>query len=503
MTKKQIALIVLDGWGYREDKKDNAIANAHKPVFDNIWSKFPHTTLEAAGEAFGLPASQMGNSEMGHMTIGAGKILYQDLVRINKSIESGDFKKNKAFEALFEHVQKYDSTLHIAGLLSPGGVHSHMSHLFAFLEIAKDFGIKKIAIHVITDGRDTPPQSGANDLKELEEVIEKLGVGRIASISGRLYEMDRDKRWDRLALALEVAFDGVGTESKIRASDYLENLYKENTMDETLKPFVCVGENDYRDTLKENDGFFLFNFRADRMRMLTQKLLEKKEKDNLCIVTMTDYGDEYKTLIAYPPTKTEETLGKVISENGLTQAHIAETEKFAHATYFLNCGRETPYEKEEQILVPSPQGVLTYDLAPKMSASGVADCAIEQIKKGIDFIFINFANADMVGHTGNVPAILIALEEVDRQLGRILEALDENSGIALVTADHGNAEINIDQTTGIRHTSHTIDPVPLIITNTTKSLHHGTLADIAPTIFEIMGIKKPESMTGESLINKD
>ena len=501
MSKKQVALIVLDGWGYREEKKDNAIAQANKPVFDNLWNTYPHTLLEASGLKFGLPDGQMGNSELGHMTIGAGRILYQDLVRINQSISSGEFKNNPSFKTLFEHVVKNDSTLHVAGLLSPGGVHSHMSHLFAFLEIAKDYGIKKIAIHVFTDGRDTPPQSAGGYIKELEDFIEKIGVGEIASVSGRLYAMDRDGRWERLAKAEEVIFEGKGTVCNIKPSLYVENLYKEDKIDEHLEPFVCVNKNGGTYSLNKNDGFFLFNFRADRMRMITERIMEKYKNENVCLVTMTEYKKEYDCLVAFPTTRIIETLGKVISDNNMTQAHIAETEKFAHATYFLNCGEEKPYKGEEQILVPSPKGVLTYDLAPKMSAEGVADKAIEQIEKGTDFIFINFANADMVGHTANVPAIIIAVEEVDKQLGRVLEALKSKEGIACVTADHGNAEMNIDPITGIKHTSHTNDLVPFILTDTNRKLKDGgTLANIASTVLELFNIKKPEEMTGESLI---
>ncbi|MFA5773203.1 MAG: 2,3-bisphosphoglycerate-independent phosphoglycerate mutase [Candidatus Paceibacterota bacterium] len=502
MIKKQIALIVLDGWGYREDKKDNAIAQAHKPIFDNIWNTCPHTTLKASGLAVGLPDRQMGNSEVGHMTIGAGRILDQDLVRINKAILSGEFKNSPALHTLFEHVVKNNSTLHVAGLVSPGGVHSHMSHLFAFLENAKDYGIKKIAIHIFTDGRDTPSQAGAGYIKQLEDVIERLGVGEIASVSGRLYAMDRDKRWERLSKAEQVIFEGKGNICDIKPSVYLENLYNTSIKsDEYLEPFVCQNKEGGTYTLNKNDGFFLFNFRADRMRMLTEKIVKKSKEDNICLVTMTNYGKEYKSLIVFPPVKIEITLGKIISENGMTQVHIAETEKFAHATYFLNCGEETPYKGEEQILIQSPKGVFTYDLAPKMSAELVADEAIKQIKKGTDFVFINFANADMVGHTANVPAIITAIEEVDKQLGRVLEELHSNNGIACVTADHGNAEINIDPITGLKHTSHTTDPVPFIMTDSSKELKEkGGLIDVAPTVLDLFDIKKPEEMTGESLI---
>jgi len=503
MLKKQIALIVLDGWGYREETKDNAIATAHKPFFDSLWNKYPHTLLEASGLAVGLPEGQIGNSEIGHMTIGAGRVIEEDLVRITKGIDSASFKNNESLKELFSHVKKYDSVLHVAGLVSSGGVHSHISHLFGFLKLAKENGIKKIAIHVITDGRDTPPQSGASYIKQLEDFIAQLGVGEIASVSGRLYAMDRDKRWERLAKAEEVMFEGKGNICDIKPSEYLANLYnKEVQSDEYLEPFVCLNKEGNTYSLNKNDGIFLFNFRADRMRMLTQRILERKEKDNIFLVTMTDYGKEYKCPIVFPPIKINTTLGKVISENGMTQVHIAETEKFAHATYFLNCGEEKPYKNEEQILIQSPKDVLTYDLAPKMSAEKIADTAIEQIKKGTDFIFINFANADMVGHTANVPAIIIAIEEVDKQLERVVTAVLEKGGVACVTADHGNAEMNIDPKTGEKHTAHTTDLVPFILTDCDKKLReNGTLANITPTILEIYGIKKPEEMTGESLID--
>lgn len=501
IEKKQIALIVLDGWGYREDVNDNAILMAKKPVFDDLWNKYSHTKLSASGLAVGLPEGQMGNSEVGHMTIGAGRVLDQDFIRINKAILNGDFDNINVFSKLFDHTKKYNSVLHIVGLVSPGGVHSHISHLFAFLKLAKKNGIKNIAVHVITDGRDTPPQAGADYIKELEDFIDEVGVGEIASVSGRLYAMDRDNRWERLAKAEEVIFMGKGKICDIKPSQFLKDLYQKGLMsDEHLEPFVCLNKKGETYSINKNDGIFLFNFRADRMRMLTQRLLEKQNENNLCLLTMTDYGKDYNTLIVFPPIKIDVTLGKIISEYGLRQSHIAETEKFAHATYFLNCGEEKPYNGEKQILVQSPKGVLTYDLAPKMSAEGVADKAIEEIEKNVDFIFVNFANADMVGHTANVPSIIEAIEEVDKQLGRIIKALDLNNGIACITADHGNAEINIDKETGQRHTSHTTSLVPFIITNKKEKLKEGKLADIAPTILKIFGINKPNEMTGESLI---
>ena len=500
MENKQVALIVLDGWGYREDKKDNAILEANTPVFDNIWNTCPHTLLDASGLAVGLPEGQMGNSEVGHMTIGAGKPLDQDLVRIDKSILSGEISNNNYFNILFKHVKENNSTLHVMGLLSDGGVHSHINHLFAFLKIAKENNISKIAIHVFTDGRDVPPQSASSYIKKLEEFLKGLGVGFIASISGRFYAMDRDKNWDRLEKTEDVIFRDIGQVCDIEPSLFIENLYKEGKVDEHLIPIVCHKENENRN-IKINDGVFFFNFRADRARMLTSKIIEKSKELNLQFVTMTDYGDEYKVNVAFPSIKIETTLAKEISENGLTQAHIAETEKFAHATYFLNGGVETVYDGEVQIIVASRKDILTYDLAPQMSAKGVADKAIEQIEKGIDFIFINFANPDMVGHTANVEAIIEAIEETDLELGRVIESMHSRGGIVCITADHGNAEINIDQITGLKHTSHTSNPVPFIITNMKSKLHDwGTLADIAPTILGILNIKKPESMTGETLI---
>ncbi|MCX6754880.1 MAG: 2,3-bisphosphoglycerate-independent phosphoglycerate mutase [Candidatus Nomurabacteria bacterium] len=501
MNKKQVALIVLDGWGYREEHKDNAIFQAKKPIYDNLWNTYPHALLSASGLAVGLPDGQMGNSEVGHMAMGAGKVLDQDLVRIYKDINDGSFYSNTVFETLFDHVKNNNSTLHVMGLLSDGGVHSHMSHLFAFLKAAKEKNVLKVAVHVFTDGRDTPPQSAALYIKELEDKIKEIGVGNIASVSGRFYAMDRDKNWDRLKKAEEVIFEGKGDICNIEPSLYVENLYKEGKVDEYLVPFVCEGENGEKYFLQKNDGVFFFNYRADRSRQLTSKIIEKQKEENICFATMTNYGEEYPTLVAYPPIKINTTLAKEISESGLKQAHIAETEKFAHVTYFFNGGAEGCYKGEEHILIPSRKDIKTYDLAPKMGAEQIADKVIEQIKNGTDFILVNFANADMVGHTAEVPAIITAVEEIDKELGRILEALTINGGVACITADHGNAEINIDPISGLRHTSHTSDPVPFICTDMNIKLKDtGILADVAPTILQIFGLKKPIDMTGESLV---
>ncbi len=514
MTQKnhpQVTLIVLDGWGYREDPKNNAIAEAKTPFFHEIWGKYPHTLLKASGDAVGLPEGQMGNSEVGHTTIGAGRPVDTELVRIGKAIDTGEYAKNPAFAALFDHVKKNNSTLHVQGLIGDGGVHSHQDHLFAFLRAAKDAGIERVAIHVFTDGRDTPPQSAAEYLRELEKVLQEVKIAFIATVSGRFYAMDRDNNWDRLEKVEQAMFECKGNICQlkdIQPSEYVENLYKEGKMDEQLEPIVCLDINGKGCSIQPHDGVFFFNFRADRARMLSQKILEMAPKEDVCFVTMTEYKIEFKCLVAFPPIKVDTTLAKEISAAGLTQAHIAETEKFAHATYFLNGGVENPYPGEKHIMLPSHKDVPTHDLAPKMRAEGIADKAIEEINAGTDFIFINFANADMVGHTGNVPAIITAVEEVDTQLKRVIDALvekkDENGehGIAIITADHGNAEVNVDPITGIRHTSHTTNPVPCIITEEGLKLRQDGvgLSDLAPTTLKFLGVNIPDAMTGKSLV---
>lgn len=503
-THKQVALIVLDGWGYREDTRDNAVAAAKTPNFKKYWDMYPHSLLEASGLAVGLPEGQMGNSEVGHMTIGAGKALDQDLVRIQKAIDTGEYEKNPAFAALFQHVKDNNSVLHALGLVSDGGVHSHQEHLFAFLRAAQKAGIKKVAVHVFTDGRDTAPQSAKASLERLEKVLEEVGNAFIASISGRFYAMDRDNNWDRLKKTEDALFECKGNVCTIKPSAYLEDLYKQNlgkaSLDEHIEPIVCTDLNGENCAIKDNDAVFFFNFRSDRARMLSQKLLEKQDASNICFATLTEYSSEFKCLVAFPPVKIDTTLAKEISQAGLTQAHVAETEKFPHATYFLNGGVETLYPGEKHILLDSRKDVTTHDLAPKMRAEAIADKAIEEIRNGTNFIFINFANPDMVGHTANVPAIIEAVEEVDTQLGRVVEAMNEVDGAVFFTADHGNAEVNIDPETGEKHTSHTINPVPAVLTDSTQGLQGGTLADIAPTILTLLGLTPPKSMTGKSLI---
>jgi 2,3-bisphosphoglycerate-independent phosphoglycerate mutase len=501
--KKQIALIILDGWGYREEIENNAIAQAKTPFFDSLWENYSHTLLKAGEEAVGLPKGQVGNSEIGHMTIGAGKTIDTDLVRIEKSILANEFDHNKSFQKLFNHVKENNSTLHILGLIGEGGVHSHQSHLIAFLKSAKRAGISKIFIHAFTDGRDHGPFNSINAIESLQNFLQENQLGEIATISGRYYAMDRDNNWNRLDEFTKYLFDREGKYaneiSEKNVIQEIKNQHAENKTDEHITPVQFIHA-----PISQNDGVFFFNFRADRARMLSTKILEKQKEMNLCFVTMTEYGSDFKTDTAFPASLIETTLAKEISEANLAQAHIAETEKFPHATYFLNGGVEKTYPKEEHILLESRKDVKTHDEAPEMRAEAVADKAILEIEKGTDFIFINFANPDMIGHTANVPAIIHALEFVDLQLKRVVEKLIEKNGIAFITADHGNAEINIDIATGDKHTAHTLSLVPAIITLDKKvNLKQGSLQDIAPTILNLLEIPKPKTMTGDNLIENN
>jgi 2,3-bisphosphoglycerate-independent phosphoglycerate mutase len=504
--KKPIALIILDGWGYREETKDNAIAAATKPFFDQLWKTYPHSLLKASGDAVGLPEGQMGNSEVGHMTIGAGKPADTDLVRIDKAIADGSFDKNATLLSLFDHVKKHNSTLHVQGLVSPGGVHSHQNHLYAFLRLAKKNKVPKVAIHVFTDGRDTAPQSASTYVKELEAVLDILNDDTskpdffIATISGRYYAMDRDNNWDRLAKTEQALFECKGNVCEIKPSDYLSQQYKKGERDELLPPTVCATPEGTGCAIEDGDAVFFFNFRADRARMLSERMLKLPASKHILFATLTEYCVDFTCPIAFPPFKIETSIGQEVANAGLSQARIAETEKFAHATYFLNGGREAKFDKETDVMIPSRKDIKTHDEAPEMRAEGIADAMIAEIKKGTDFIFVNFANADMVGHTANVPAIIKAVETVDSQLKRVVEALTAAGGIALITADHGNAEINIDPVTSTKHTAHTTSPVPCIITSHEFKLRDGALFDLAPTVLKLLDTKKPASMVGSSLV---
>lgn len=501
MQNKQVVLIILDGWGYREDKEHNAVAEASTPFFDELWQKYSPTLLLASGESIGLPAEQMGNSEICHMTIGAGTVIYSDLLRINKSIESGEFISNPTINGVIEHVKKNNSDLHLLGLLGSGGVHSHSDHLFALIEAGKRAGVKNIYLHLFLDGRDTPPQSAGVFVKVLEDKLAEIGIGEVSTIGGRYWGMDRDNNWDRVAKAEAAIFEGVGKKIKNqKPSEILAQLYSTGEKDEFIEPIVLVSDDDAAHIIKADDGIFFFNFRPDRARMLSQKILEKQKEMNWSFATMTGYDSAFNCPVAFPRLEIKTCLAKEVSAAGLSQAHIAETEKFAHATYFFNGGRQEPYEGERDILIDSRKDVKTHDEAPEMRAREIADKAIEEIEAGTDFIFINFANPDMIGHTGNVVAIKKALTFVDEQLRRVIEALDAAGGVAFITADHGNAELNVDKSTGEVHTAHTTSLVPAIVTDKNVEILQGALFDVAPTVLELMELPRPSAMEGKSLI---
>lgn len=497
MNKKQTALIILDGWGYREEIEHNAVAQAQTPYFDSLWNMYPHTLLHAGEGYVGLPEGQVGNSEIGHTTIGAGTIIDTDLVRIAKSITDESFHSNPAFLDLFAHVKEKGSALHVMGLLGKGGVHAHSDHLYAFLKLAKEQGIKKCFIHVFTDGRDSGPYDAVDALTQLDNMCQQISFGTIASVSGRFWAMDRDNNWDRMQKFEDHVFECKNGLCQIAPVEELKRQYTEGKSDEHIEPFSVIEA-----PLTQNDGVFVFNFRADRARMITKKLCDKKVELGLHIVTLAEYQKDFDVVVAFPPRIIETTLAQEVSRAGLRQAHLAETEKFPHATYFLNGGKEEPHEGEEHVVLASRKDIQTHDLAPEMRAESIADEAIIRINAGVEFIFINFANPDMVGHTANVPALITAIETVDMQLKRVCEALHSREGIAVVTADHGNAEVNINPETGDKHTAHTLNQVPCIITNTSESIkfENGSLQDLAPTILKILEIQKPNAMTGESLI---
>lgn len=502
MNYKPVVLVILDGWGHREDITHNAIAEARTPFFDSLWEQYPHSVLDASEESVGLPEGQIGNSEVGHMTIGAGTIIDTDLVRITKAIRTGEFGKNPAFQKLFTHVKENGSTLHVMGLVSPGGVHSHQEHLHAFLRACKVEGVAKVAIHVFTDGRDTAPQASVQYLHNLERVIAEEGVGRIATLAGRFFAMDRDKNWDRLARVEDAMFLCKGTICELqKASDLVKELHANGHIDEHVEPHVFVDEKGEGAGIQKDDGLFFFNFRADRARQLCEKVLERTKNTNTVFVTLTEYDASLPVDVAFGPQRVQTTLSAEIAHAGLRQAHVAETEKYAHATYFLNGGIEQPHEGEEFILIERRKDVLTHDLAPEMRAREITDKALEQIQAGLDFMFINYANADMVGHTANKPAIITAVETVDRELARLVPAILEQGGAVLISADHGNAELNIDMESGEKHTAHTLNLVPAILTiEGTQLRERGTLADIAPTILELLSLPQPQSMKGKSLL---
>ena len=499
-----VALIIMDGCGLGDKTdKNNAVEVAKTPVLDGLIAKYKSSKLQASGEYVGLPDGQMGNSEVGHTNIGAGRIIYQQLTRITRDIKNGDFFKNKALLEIVNGVKKNGGALHLMGLVSPGGVHSHQAHLYALLELAKKNDIKEVYVHAFLDGRDVPPQSAEPYLTELEEKCKEIGTGKIATISGRYYAMDRDTNWDREQKAYEAIAhaEGVSADSAVEG---LKASYANGANDEFVVPCVIKGYAG----MKNGDGAIFFNFRPDRARQLTHAFVDKEfngfERDeNLKIpfATFSQYEEGMNALVAFPPESIKNTLGQIIADKGLTQLRIAETEKYAHVTFFFNGGVEEQFAGEDRILVPSPK-VATYDLQPEMSAIEVTDKVVEAIKsKKYDFIILNYANCDMVGHTGVFDAVVKAVETTDTCVGRFVDAIREVGGEVCITADHGNADIMMDYANHQPFTKHTTNPVPfIVVSDRVKAVKDGALCDIAPTLLTLAGIEIPKEMTGNSLV---
>ena len=513
MAKKPVVLMVLDGYGLNEKTEGNAIAMANTPVMDKLMAEYPFVKGNASGLAVGLPDGQMGNSEVGHMNIGAGRIIYQDLTRITKDIEDGTFFENKVLLQAIENCKKNNSDLHLWGLLSDGGVHSHNSHLYGLLEMAKKNGLENVYVHAFLDGRDTPPASGKDYVQQLEDKMKEIGVGKIASLSGRYYAMDRDNNWDRVKLA----YDSLVTGEGVKATDAVkavEDSYANDKTDEFVLPTVITDENGQPLSLvKDGDSVIFFNFRPDRAREITRAFCDDKftgfERDflKLTYVCFKDYDETIPNkLVAFEKEEIKNTFGEFLAAHGKKQLRLAETEKYAHVTFFFNGGVEDPNVDEFRLLVNSPKDVATYDLKPEISAPEVGMDLVEAIKSDkYDVIVINFANPDMVGHTGVIPAAVKAVERVDSLVGDAVQAVKDVDGVLFICADHGNAEKMIDYETGAPHTAHTTNPVPFILVNADPSWklrEGGCLADIAPTLIEVMGMEQPKEMTGKSLIIK-
>lgn len=507
MEKAPVAIIILDGYGKRDEVTGNAVAQANTPNFDRYWNNYPHNTLKASGLDVGLPDGQMGNSEVGHTNIGAGRIVYQSLTRIDKAIEDKEFQTNVALNNGIQHALDNDSALHLFGLLSDGGVHSHQNHLYALLKMAKDSGVKETYVHAFLDGRDVAPTSAYGYMEELLKVMKELDYGKVATVSGRFYAMDRDKRWERVAKAYEAIVDGIG----VKATDPLQAIqesYDNKVNDEFLVPVVIEENGKPVGQVKDNDSVIFFNFRPDRAIQLSNTFTDKEWKhferknhpENVKFVTMTLYNPSIVAEVAFPPIEMKNVIGEVLSDAGLKQLRIAETEKYPHVTFFMNGGRNEEFPGESRILINSPK-VETYDLKPEMSAYEVTDALLADIKADKhDAIILNFANPDMVGHSGILEAAIKAIEAVDECLGKVVDAIIAKGGAAIIFADHGNSE-TMTTPEGNPHTAHTTVPVPVIVTKAGATLRDGgRLADVAPTMLDLLGIEKPEEMTGESLI---
>ena len=509
MNVTPVLLLILDGFGYRESADFNAILAARKPNWDALWRDYPHTLINASEKFVGLPSGQMGNSEVGHLNIGAGRVVYQDLSRVDVAIEDGSFFTNPALRQAIALAKQNAGTLHIMGLLSPGGVHSHENHIFAMLEMAARAGLRKVCLHAFLDGRDTPPRSATQSLQRLQEKCSSLGTGQIASIAGRFYAMDRDNRWERVQPAYELLTRGRAKFSATDASSGLEQAYARGESDEFVKPTTIISGNAQAAVMQDGDVAVFMNFRADRAREITRALTDEAFDGfkrayfpKLAgFVTLSSYGKDFHLPCAYPPETISNGFGEYISNLGLRQLRIAETEKYAHVTYFFSGGREQPYPGEDRILIPSPK-VATYDLQPEMSAFEVTDRLEAAIlSRQYHAIVCNYANGDMVGHSGNMEAAVKAIEALDICIGRAVRAMRSIGGEVIITADHGNAEQMLDRTTQQAHTAHTLNPVPLLYIGRKAELAEGgALRDLAPSLLTMMGLPQPAEMTGHSLI---
>ncbi len=502
---KPVLLLILDGWGHREETADNAIAQANAPNWQRLLTECPHTLVHTEGKFVGLPDGQMGNSEVGHMNIGAGRIVYQDLTRVDAAIEDGSFFANPELLAACDAVNQRHSTLHVFGLLSPGGVHSHEAHIFALLELAKQRGVKHVAVHAFLDGRDMPPKSATASLQGLSDVCAKLGNTKLATISGRYFAMDRDNRWDRVELAYRAITEAAAEFSADDGISGLNQAYARGENDEFVKPTIIHGGAKFTD----GDAVVFMNFRADRARQLTSVFVSpdfsgfaKPRQIKLSrFVCLSEYSADLPAPVAFAPELLNQTLGEIVSQAGLTQLRIAETEKYAHVTFFMSGGVEAQWPGEQRVLIPSPK-VATYDLQPSMSCPQVTTELVDAItQQRFDLIICNIANPDMVGHTGIMSAAIEAVETVDHSLGQLRAAIESVGGEMIVTADHGNLEMMRDPQTGEPHTSHTVGPVPLVFVGRKAKLRSGgALRDIAPTLLQMLGLPKPEAMTGQSLV---
>lgn len=510
LIPKPMLLVILDGWGYSESTESNAIAAASKPVWDKLWNNYPHTLIRGSGAEVGLPAEQMGNSEVGHLNLGAGRIVYQEFTRVSRSIKTGSFFKNRTLTDAVDKAIETGKAVHILGLLSPGGVHSHEEHIQAMARLAVERGAPQVYLHAFLDGRDTAPKSAESSIRDMEALFDELGNGRFASIIGRYYSMDRDHRWPRIQAAYDLITQGKAEVTAKTASEALQQAYQRGETDEFVNATAIVPEGGQPVRVEDGDIVVFMNFRSDRARQITRPFIEPDfdgfERDVTPklgqFVSLTEYKDDFDVPVAFPPERLNNVFGAYISSLGLRQLRIAETEKYAHVTFFFNGGEETPFEGEDRILVNSPD-VATYDLQPEMNAPELTDRLVEAIEsKQYDTIICNFANPDMVGHTGNFDATVRAIEALDSCLGRIEQALDKVGGEMLVTADHGNAELMRGEGTGQAHTAHTTNPVPLIYVGRQAKfeIDHGALSDVVPTMLYLMGLQIPAEMNGKVLL---